>query len=47
MENGVSYLIIELEDSGQPVQGTQPKTNNNAGKAQMFVILLACICKGA
>ena len=39
-QNGLSYLIIELEDSGQPVQGIQPKNNNN-GKGQMFVILLA------
>ena len=38
--NGLSYLIIVLEDSSQPVQGIQPKNNNN-GKAQMFVILLA------
>ena len=31
----VSYLIIELEDSGQPVQGIQPK-KNNYGKAQII-----------
>ena len=34
-QNGLSYLIIELEDSGQPVQGIQPK-NNNKGNPQMF-----------
>ena len=38
-------MIIELEDSGQPVQGIEPKNNNN-GKAQMFVILLASMCNG-
>ena len=41
-KNGAPYLIFELEDSGQPVQGFQPKNNNN-GKAQMFVILLASV----
>ena len=35
-QNGVSYLIIELEDSGQPQQGILPK-NNNKGKAQITV----------
>ena len=33
-------MIIEPEDSCQPVQGIKPKNYNN-GKAQMFVILLA------
>ena len=35
--------MIELEDSGQPVQGIQPKNNNN-GKAQMVVIILDSMC---
>ena len=36
-------MIIDLEDSGQPVRGIQPKNYNN-GKAQMIVILIASMC---
>ena len=42
-QNGLSYLIIELEDSGQPVQGIQPK-NNNKGNPQMFGKRLSTLC---
>ena len=41
--SGVSYLIFELDDSGQPEQGMQPKNKNNS-KPQMYVILLASMC---
>ena len=44
-QNGLSYLIIELEDSGQPVQGIQPK-NNNKGNPQMFGKRLSTLCRG-